>query len=213
MSNVIKKCPKDGIVYDATFTGNCASCFGPLKFFCKTHNEWLDDANCPKCAGQAVPAPAAQPVTSGPSLVGVLAVLAICVGVFVAAGWFLYRMAVQKPKPATPVMSAPPVAPQEPAPPAVVTLTLAQLLADADQYVGKQVRTAGSIQFRDASRETFDLRDGTRIITVQYRELPAATKTVIAGTGADRPLSVTGMLQRDESDNSYFVVARSVGAP
>jgi hypothetical protein len=123
-------------------------------------------------------------------------------------------MAVQKPKPATPVMSAPPVAPPKPAPPVVVTLTLAQLLADPDQYVGKQVKTTGNIQFRDAGRETFDLRDGSRIITVQYRELPAATKTVIASsTGADRPLSVTGVLGRDESDNSYYVVARTVGVP
>jgi hypothetical protein len=145
--------------------------------------------------------------------VGVLAVLAIWLGVVVAAGWFLYRIVAQKSKPVQPAMSALPFVSPKPAPPAVVTLTLAQLLADPDQYLGRQVMTAGSIQFRDAGRETIDLHDGSRIITVQYRELPAATKTLIASTGADRRLSVTGTWRRDDADNSYYVVARSVEVP
>lgn len=238
MSSVIKKCPKDGIVYDAAFTGNCASCFGPLKFFCKTHSEWLDDANCQKCAGTpaagtvaATPAPSA-----GPSIVGILAVLAICAGVFVACGWFVYRVIYTKSKPASaPVAQALPAPTPVPAPaptpappsvpvrtplppppvsaPAIATISLNQLFADPDPHVGKLVTTGGTVQFRDAGKETFDLRDGDHILTVQYRGVPAAMKTTIAGTSAARRIVVTGTLQRDETDNSYFVIARTVEVP
>jgi len=231
MSSVVKKCPKDGIVYDATFTGNCASCFGPLKFFCKTHNEWLDTADCPKCAGNppTVPAAATPKPSGGPSIVGVLAVLAICAGVFVACGWFVYRVIYAKSKtvsapvaqelPAqTPVPApAPPAVTVRTPPPvstrAIAALALNQLFADPEPHVGKLITTSGTIQFRDAGRETFDLRDGAYILTVQYRGVPAAMKTTIAGTSVARRIVVTGTLQRDEADNSYFVIARSVEVP
>ena len=224
MSSVVTKCPKDGIAYDAAFTGNCASCFGLLKFFCKTHNEWLDDANCPKCAGTTTPE-ASSPVkalSAGPSIVGMLAVLAICVGVFVACGWFLYRVIYSKSKPvnataSTPQRVAPPPKSIPPPPsvstPSVVTLSLGQLLADPDHQVSRLVKITGSIQFRDAGKETLDLRQGDHIITVQYREMPAAMKTIIAGTSASRLLIVTGTLKRDDADNSYYVVSRSVDVP
>jgi hypothetical protein len=229
MSSVIKKCPKDGIVYDASFTGNCASCFGPLKFFCKTHNEWLAVANCPKCDGTrtAVTPAAARVPSTGPSIVGMLAVLAICIGVFVMCGLFLYRAFIAPPKP----VSSPagrPVAPT-PAKPAtvptpipatpptrqstVVSISLGQLLADPDPHLGQAVKLSGTIQFRDTGRETFDLRDGDHIVTVQYAGMPGASKTTVAGTSTGRPLSVTGVWRRDEADNSYYVVAGSVELP
>jgi hypothetical protein len=234
MSSVIKKCPKDGIVYDATFTGNCASCFGPLKYFCKTHNDWLETAICPKCTGATPtekPAVATPSATGGPSIVGVLAVLAICVGVFVLSGVFLYRLVFQKtrattpteatsglpvPAPAAPQPTPPPPAPVRtptppPAPtPAAVELSLNQILADADRYTGTFVTTTGNIQFRDAARETFDLRAGDHILTVQYRGVPAMMKTTIAGASATQLITVTGLLQRDDADNSYSLVARAV---
>jgi hypothetical protein len=228
MSNVIKKCPKDGIVYDASFAGNCASCFGPLKYFCKTHNEWLESVDCPKCAGASTPdkPAAAAPPSSGPSIVGILAVLAICVGVFVACGWFLYRAVYTKPKPVNPPVARPvvptvakPVTPPTPAPPppmraaAAVSLSVSQLLADPDQYLGRQVKVTGTVQFRDAGRETFDLRDGDHLVTVQYAGVTAAMKTTIAGIGSGQRVMVTGVLRRDDADNSYYVVAGSAAAP
>jgi len=230
MSSVVKKCPRDCIVYDATFTGTCASCFGPLKFFCKTHNEWLEDANCPKCSGPATSetTPPMKAPSAGPSIVGMLAVLAICVGVFAVCGLFVYRAIYAKPKPVsgtapTPAVSPPSVPPPvpvkvaAPAPPvsapAVATLSLGQLLAEPDQYVGKLVKITGSIQFRDAGKETFDLRQGDHIITVHYRNVPAAMKTIIAGTSADRLLRVSGTLTLDATDNSYYLIARSADTP
>jgi hypothetical protein len=237
MSSVAKKCPKDGIVYDAAFTGNCASCFGPLKFFCKTHNEWLEDARCPKCDGSTpstAVAPAAKVISGGPSIVGVLAVLAICVGVFVLSGMFLYRAIYAKPKAATvsPVVPQSPSKPvampsplpapvtpaQTPSPapitsPPATTLSLGRLLADADQFVGKPVAIAGQIQFRDAGKQTFDLRDGDYILTVQYRDVPPMMKTTIAAASSARLVKVTGWLRRDDADNSFYLVARSVEMP
>ena len=230
MSSIAKKCPKDGIVYDAAFTGTCASCFGPLKFFCKTHNEWLEDANCPKCSGTATSetTPSMKAPSAGPSIVGMLAVLAICVGVFAVCGLFVYRAIYAKPKPVsvaapTPAVSPPSMPPPVPvqvaAPaspvsaPAVATLSLGQLLAEPDQYVGKLVKITGSIQFRDAGKETLDLRQGDHIITVHYRNVPAAMKTIIAATSANRLLSVSGTLTLDATDNSYYLIARSVAMP
>jgi hypothetical protein len=225
MSSVVKKCPKDGIVYDAVFTGNCASCFGPLKFFCKTHNEWLEGADCPKCAGTtpAAGTAAATPTASaGPSIVGMLAVLAICIGVFVVCGLFLYRAMYTKPKPVSApvapavVPAAKPAPPSPPRPvsaPSVATLSLNQLLANPDPYIGKMVKLTGTVQFRDTGRETFDLRDGEHILTVQYHAVPAAAKTMIAGASSSRTVAVTGVLRRDDSDNSYSVVAGSIEMP
>ena len=230
MSSIVKRCPKDGIVYDAAFTGNCASCFGPLKSFCNTHNEWLDNANCPKCAGTlAAGTVAATPVPSaGPSIVGMLAVLAICVGVFVVCGLFLYRAFIVKPKPVSspatlPVVAPPPkpvtppvstLPPSTPArPPTVVSVSVSQLLADPEPFLGRQVKITGTMQFRDAGHETFDLRDGDHIVTVQYAGVPVMAKTTIAGASGSRPLTVTGVLRRDDSDNSYYVVASSAETP
>lgn len=218
MSAVVKKCPKDGIVYDEGFAGTCASCFGPLKFYCKTHNEWLAEASCPKCDGVPSPSPAPPKAPApGPSIVGVLAVLAICAGVFVLCGWFLYRSVYLKPKPVT--TSAPPPAPptpppaRSPSPVTIVTLSLAQLLADADQHLGRLVKTTGTIQFRDAAKETFDLRQGDHILTVNYHDMSAPMKTAIAAASSTRPISVTGTWQRDDADNSYYIVAQTIDAP
>ena len=63
MSNVVKKCPKDGLVYAAAYTGQCEQCFGELRWYCKAHNAWLSSEQCDKCE----PASAPPPVSPAPA--------------------------------------------------------------------------------------------------------------------------------------------------
>lgn len=63
MTGVIKKCPKCGVVHDVSFVGDCESCFSPLQYYCRFHNEWLVDDTCNRCGKPTSPRPAATPVS------------------------------------------------------------------------------------------------------------------------------------------------------
>ncbi len=213
MSTIVKKCPTDGLVYDLAYEGTCASCFGTVKFYCKTHNDWLTDASCPKC-NSVTPA---NPASAGPSIVAVLAVLAICIGGFILSGSFVYRSIRSKPRqpasavsPLTP-RTAPQSAPARmPSGPSVVTLSLAQLLADPEPYIGKLVKMTGNLDSKDPARETFDLRQGDHIVEVFYQDVDPAVKSIVTSVNAGQQLVVTGVVRHDDADNSYSLHARLV---
>lgn len=291
MNSIVKKCPKDGIVYNADYTGTCGSCFSPLKFYCKVHSAWLETDTCPKCSPSAsntvvpptptplvtpvssatpsimpapvtAPSPAASsspsPGSSGDKKGGLLfAVMVIgCLAVLGTSVYLLVRVVKSKTRtkiapitvnfhpqgiptapPAAPAVVTPPPAPAPrpaPAPPSTPTpppvprtppvatptpaiapatiyppveLTVKQLLGDADPYIGKLVKTSGSIQTMDTDQETFDLRVADYAVQIQYSTIAPATKRIMS---AGQTAVVTGILRRDESLNSLYVVAQRI---
>ena len=86
-----------------------------------------------------------------------------------------------------------------------VELTVNQLLNEPDTYLGKLVKTSGSIQFIDTDKETFDLRVADFAVQIQYAGIPPTAKTTIA---ADRTAAVVGILRRDENLNAVYIVAQ-----
>jgi len=235
MSNIVKKCPKDGIVYDAAFGGACESCFGPLQFYCKAHDQWLVDETCnlcPKPAGAPPPAPTPSEPKGYWFGLAMVAVLAVLIG----SGLIIWRMLgshkkprpvvapvavptpppAPKPVPAPPLVVAPvqrpaPVVPTKPAQPPVA-LSLHQMLDDPEPYLGKLVKTPGALQFKDTAIETFDLRQGDFAVPVQYAGIAAAAKSLVTAANPGREFVVIGILRRDETLNAIYIVAQQIEA-
>ena len=228
MGNIVKKGPKDGVEHDVGFTGNCESCFGPLQFYCKVHKLWLDSEVCNKCA-KPLPKTSAREPAAGrdkSDVAVVLGVLVLIVGVIVV----IYAKAGhgRRPPPAPSVstvahvpapsaqLTTPPAA-KEPAPNAPsfptyppIELTIADILVDPDRYLNKLVTTSGQIQLKEPDKESFDLRQGDHSIQVVYRYVGPGAKSQVAGDTGTRTMTATGVLQLDQRDNSYYIVAQDL---
>lgn len=211
MSQVLKKCPKDGIEYTADYTGTCESCFGPVQFYCKAHDQWLVDETCNKCGAPAAPA---TPKSDRWFMVIIL-VLLVVLGASVVTIWRLTTAKRRPPKPPPlPTVSAPPVVTPPPPVPVVVPtgppleLSISALADDPDRYLGKLVKTQGVLQLKDTFKESFDLRQGDYALQVQYGGTSPTAKATVAAIPIGRDLSVTGILRRDESLNALYITAQ-----
>jgi hypothetical protein len=224
MSDLIKKCRKDGTEFGGDFTGACPVCNGPLAFYCRKHNEWLAGAACPKCTKPAQPSRGISSDTVfvvGAGLF-VLALIALVV--------FAFRRLVREPAqpsavPVTTAVAPPKPTAAQPKPPPAATVkadtgpafptyppasvTLADLLRDPARFEGKLVQTTGTAQFVEADKFTFDLRDGNRTIQVFFRYVTPESKAAL-GNGAR--FLVTGLLKRLEQEDGWQIVAQSIEA-
>jgi hypothetical protein len=116
----------------------------------------------------------------------------------------------------TPRPAAPPVPNQsQAAPPSFPTyppieLTIANILVDPDRYMNKLVRTSGLIQLKETDKETFDLRQGDHSIQVIYRYVEPGLKSKVASDTGIRAATATGLLQLDQTYNSYYIIAQDL---
>ncbi len=109
-----------------------------------------------------------------------------------------------------PAPSAPPaISPSFPTYPPI-ELGIAEILVDPQKYVIKLVKTSGAAQAVDTAKEAFDLRQGDRVVPVSYRLVGLGTKSKIGRAASGQTMVVTGLLQLDESDNSYYILAQEV---
>jgi hypothetical protein len=122
-----------------------------------------------------------------------------------------------QPTPQPAVLPVPPPVPKEPlaAPPSFPTyppieLTIANILVDPDKYMNKLVRTSGLIQLKETDKETFDLRQGDHSIQVIYRYVEPGLKSKVASDTGIRTATATGLLQLDQTYNSYYIIAQDL---
>ncbi|MEI6085366.1 MAG: hypothetical protein WCS70_13855 [Verrucomicrobiota bacterium] len=197
MSTVVKKCRQDGLVYAATYAGQCEQCFAELGYYCKTHNAWLTGDNCDQCASPAVVPP---PATSRADLWLVLFFIG-CLAVLAGSVTVIWRIVARgKQQPVAPHVVKVVTPPPQPAPLVVppVELSLRQILADPEPYLGKSVTTSGSVQFLDTTKETFDLRHGDYLLQVRYHATLVLSQEV----------TVTGVLRRDR--DTLYISAQQI---
>jgi hypothetical protein len=120
----------------------------------------------------------------------------------------------------TPPPAAPPVPPPvakdlQPAMPSFPTyppieLTIANILVDPDKYLNKLVRISGQIQLKETDKESFELRQGDHSIQVIYRYVGPGLKSKVANDTGNRTAIATGLLQLDQTYNSYYIVAHDL---
>ena len=215
MSAVVKKCRKDGLAYDVAYAGQCEQCFAELAFYCKVHDTWLTTARCEKCDEPAIVA-AAAPIPPAParSQSGLWLVLFFlgCIVVLAGSVTVIWRIVGHRNKPALPVVApaAPVVVPpvRQPAPP--IVLSMSQIFSDPEPYLGKRVKTHGSLQLQETAKETFELRQANYVLQVKYAGLATAAKPAVATAALGRELTVSGVLNRDETLNALYLVADQI---
>lgn len=84
MTVSVRQCKACGTTADATWTGFCGACGGPVAFFCAVHAEWHPDPECPSC--RPVPGPAATaPGPAVRALLGRVAALTALAAVLLLA--------------------------------------------------------------------------------------------------------------------------------
>jgi len=72
------------------------------------------------------------------------------------------------------------------------------------------IQSAGTIQIKEPEKDSFDLRQGDFTLPILYRLLTPEAKAAILSTPLGREVTVTGLLKRDDADNSYYVLAQRV---
>jgi outer membrane murein-binding lipoprotein Lpp len=102
---------------------------------------------------------------------------------------------LKQPAPQAAPLVAPPALPGQP--PATATLTVAQLLASKDRYLGTRVKVMGAVGPVMVHHKSLMLKSPQGMIEVLFGSLPDPKLVqTLTSTPLDKPLTVTGMVKQ-----------------